>query len=137
MSANGKYYLAMSVRMRLPDNSRKYFVGRLTLAKTRIFWDWAISEKPSIATSDELAESTVCKYSVAAFQDKCMLKDVKRAFGEYYKRERGKSKDALLQFFLETLELRKERYNLPSGSVCDWAQEIMGTVIFNRQKGEK
>lgn len=131
MSANGKYYLAMSVRLRLPNGSHRYFVGRLTLAKTRIFWDWVISEKQAIATSDTLAESTVCKYSVAAFQDKCLLKDVKRAFREYYKRERGKSKDALLQFFLETLELHKAQYNLPAGSVCDWAQEIMGKVNFN------
>lgn len=125
---NDNFYLAASIRVRQPDGSRRYFLARMTIKPDKVFYDWRITETDSIQTDDALTLASVRKYGLLTFPKKSLIKDIKDAFGRFYKKTRGKSKNAILQFLTETLDYRRAQFGLPENCVIDWAQEIVGEV---------
>lgn len=125
---NDNFFLAVSARVRLPDGSRKYYIGRMTIKPDKVFYDWKINATDSIQTTDALSLASVRKYNLLTFPKKSIVKDLRDAFKRYYKESRGKAKDAILQFFTETLDYRHSHYGLPDNCIVDWAEEIIGEV---------
>lgn len=125
---NDNFFISVSIRVQQPDGSRRYFIARMTTKPDKVFYDWRITETDSIQTDDALTLASVRKYGLLTFPKKSLIKDIKDAFGRFYKKTRGKSKNAILQFLTETLDYRRAQFGLPENCVIDWAQEIVGEV---------
>lgn len=105
----------------LKDGKRKYFLGRLTCAKDRLFMSWKVQEKDSLQTEDSLSLATVRKYGLLSFSKKDTIKDLRKGIAEYFRKNNVKSRDAFVQYFKQYI------YNT-RGLELDWACEIVGKV---------
>lgn len=118
---NDNFYIAVSARAILKDGKRKYFLGRLTCAKDRLFMSWKVQEKDSLQTEDSLSLATIRKYGLLSFSKKDTIKDLRKGIAEYFRKNNVKSKDAFVQYFKQYI------YNT-RGLELDWACEIVGKV---------
>ena len=125
---NDNFYISASIRVRQPDGRKRYFLARMTTKPDKVFYDWKINETDSIQTEDALSLASVRKYGILTFPKKSLIKDLREGFRNFYKKSRGKSKNAILQFLTETLDYRREQFRLPENCTIDWAEEIIGKV---------
>ena len=116
-----------------PPEPPRYFLGRLTCAKDRLFMSWKITEIKGIITEDSLSLASARKYSLQTFSNKSTIKDLGKGVAEYFRQNGQKTRNIWASYFQNFLKnkVSEKEINLPNNYKIDFIQEIIGTIKPN------
>lgn len=149
---NDNFFIAVCARVRTPFVRRRvrsplcptdyftgtpepprYFLGRLTCAKDKLYMSWKITEIKGIITEDSLSLASARKYSLQTFSNKSTIKDLGKGVAEYFRQNGQKTRNIWASYFQNFLKnkVASREIILPNNYEIDFIQEIIGTIKPN------